>query len=90
MAQWSAGTEASLGESGFHYERHCPGQTFLTSVILRDHTVLSGDDFVCEGFQSIAVLRIRHVSTSTLISPSVHFFSGTVVGTSGEFCMITP
>ena len=33
MANWPAGTEASLDGSGFHYERHCPEQTLLYLLV---------------------------------------------------------
>ena len=29
MAHWPAGTEARVGESGYHYERHRPEQMLL-------------------------------------------------------------
>ena len=33
MAHWPAGTEARVGESGYHYERHRPEQTLLYPLV---------------------------------------------------------
>jgi hypothetical protein len=33
MAHWPAGTEVSVGGSGYHYERHRPEQTLLYQLV---------------------------------------------------------
>jgi hypothetical protein len=33
MAHWPAGTEASVGESGYRYERHRPEHTLLYQLV---------------------------------------------------------